>query len=124
MERNIDRRGQQSSKSDVVGVYLEFLLNGELSGRRFPIDFDLVWPIAYSSRSHAKKALTESGEFWPGEDYQVQGTGDAVAEALDTRPSCETIMLSTQCLEFFIARKRRVVFEIYRQCRQTITQAL
>lgn len=114
----------QTTMTDVVSPYLAYLFDAEKSGDPFPVEFDRVWHFVYSARTVARAELVDSGEFGEHTDYRIdKGVGpEHRPQVLGTQP--ERIMLSTQCLEFFIARKNRLIFEIYRQCRKLVTGAL
>lgn len=96
------------------------------------MNLDEVWALAYKEKGKAVRALRTNELFVEGIDYQVftpngQKTDGVFAQngkksddAQDDgrnvggRPQ-NTYMLSVPCLEFFIARKVRPVFEVYRQ---------
>ena len=96
------------------------------------MNLDEVWALAYKEKGKAVRALRTNELFVDGIDYQVftpngQKTDGVFAQngkksddAQDDgrnvggRPQ-NTYMLSVPCLEFFIARKVRPVFEVYRQ---------
>ena len=80
------------------------------SGEEFPVNLELVWPLVYSEKGKAARALTS--EFIEGVDYQVFAQNGK--NPVGGRPS-DDYYLSVSCMEFFIARKVRPVFEVYRQ---------
>jgi hypothetical protein len=123
MAGDISFQNGQTVMMDQVRVYFEYLFKAEQSGDPFPVDFDAVWPIAYTTKSNAKRALVESNEFYAGEDYHVLLVEDVVKRPHVGGTPKEKIVLTIQCMEYFIARKVRPVFEIYRQCRIAVTQA-
>ena len=112
-----------ADNSDTLKSYFEFVLNAERSGEMFSVDFDLVWPLAYSTKGHAKRALVR--DFFEGEDFTIRLTisGKPDMTSLEANQQPEEIRLTPKCLEFFIARKVRSIFEIYRQCRIAVTSA-
>lgn len=80
------------------------------SGNEFPVSLDEVWPLCYENRWKAVEWL--KANFMQDIDYQIltqKGRKPQVG-----RPS-KDYMLTVSCLEFFIARKVRAVFEVYRQ---------
>lgn len=78
----------------------------------FPINLDEVWPLLYSEKSKAVRALTSNDQFIENVDYKV--LTQIGENPLGGRPVNE-YHLTTSCFEFFIARKVRPVFEVYRQ---------
>lgn len=126
---------KQSSDSEIKAYFIQ-VLNLSRSKEEFPVNLDEVWPLVYSRRDKAIRALRSGEIFMEGIDYQVFPQN---GEKSDTffhlggkvqdddknekpkgglnvmgRPQ-NTYMLSVPCLEFFIARKVRPVFEVYRQ---------
>ena len=122
---------KQSSDSEIKAYFIQ-VLNLSRSKEEFPVNLDEVWALAYKEKGKAVRALRTSELFVEGIDYQVftpngQKTDGVFAQngkksddAQDDgrnvvgRPQ-NTYMLSVPCLEFFIARKVRPVFEVYRQ---------
>lgn len=76
----------------------------------FPINLDEVWPLCYGRKSDAVEALAR--DFLQDVDYKVIRQNPQ--NPLGGRPLNE-YHLTTSCFEFFIARKVRPVFEVYRQ---------
>ena len=122
---------KQSSESEIKAYFIQ-VLNLSRSKEEFPVNLDEVWALAYKEKGKAVRALRTNELFVDGIDYQVftpngQKTDGVFAkngkksdDAQDDgrnvggRPQ-NTYMLSVPCLEFFIARKVRPVFEVYRQ---------
>ncbi len=76
----------------------------------FPINLDDVWPLVYPRKDHAVRDLTE--KYIQDIDYQVfLKNGE---NPIGGRPTND-YRLTISCMEFLIARKRREVFEVYRQ---------
>lgn len=73
----------------------------------FPINLDEVWPLCYARRDYATDALKK--DFIEDVDYTITSVKTEVGS---TRYEYR---LATSCFEFFIARKVRPVFEVYRQ---------
>lgn len=73
----------------------------------FPINLDEVWPLCYARRDYATDALKK--DFIEDVDYNITSVKTEVGS---TRYEYR---LTTSCFEFFIARKVRPVFEIYRR---------
>lgn len=113
---------KQSSETEIK-AYFAGILNLSRSNEEFPVNLDDVWPLVYTRRDKAIGALDNNVLFLQGVDYQVNRIFPQMvenSESLDQdrikrgRPM-NTYMLSVPCLEFFIARKVRSVFEVYRQ---------
>ena len=131
---------KQSSDSEIKAYFIQ-VLNLSRSKEEFPVNLDEVWPLVFKFRSDAVRALAKSNLFVKDIDYQVLSTNaqksgvfsqnaqksgvfpqngeksddmQADGKSVMGRPQ-NTYMLSVPCLEFFIARKVRPVFEVYRQ---------
>ena len=75
----------------------------------FCVDLDDVFHYAYKAKKEAMRALTKSGVFINGYDYIV------VCKAAQGQFSSKTkIMMTMRCFEFFIVKKNRELFEVYR----------
>ena len=128
---------KQSSDSEIKAYFIQ-VLNLSRSKEEFPVNLDEVWPSVFNFRADAVRALAKNNLFVKGIDYQVFSKNAENSEVLfhSTNKSNEatsdnaktdkdgrnlggrpqnTYMLSVPCLEFFIARKVRPVFEVYRQ---------
>ena len=126
---------KQSSDSEIKAYFIQ-VLNLSRSKEEFPVNLDEVWPLVYSRRDKAIRALRSGEIFMEGIDYQVfpqngeksdtfSHLGGKVQDddknekpkgsfSVMGRPQ-NTYMLSIPCLEYLIARKVRPVFEVYRQ---------
>ncbi len=128
---------KQSSDSEMKAYFIQ-VLNLSRSKEEFPVNLDEVWPLVFNFRADAVRALAKNNLFVKGIDYQVfsknaensevlfhsknksneatydNAKTDKDGRNLGGRPQ-NTYMLSVPCLEFFIARKVRPVFEVYRQ---------
>ena len=100
----------KESNEVTIRSYFEGVLKLSQSIKDFPVNLDEVWMLAYERKDCAVRALKKN--FIEGIDFQPlrqnveREIGGAVAN---------NYMLSTSCLEYFIARKVRPVFEVYRQ---------
>jgi hypothetical protein len=81
------------------------------SGEEFPVVFDMVWPLVYERKADAVSALVHNHNFLQDIDYQFLRQNPEKSER--GRP-VKVYKLSVPCLEYFIARKVREVFEVYR----------
>ena len=103
-------RLSKNSGNTEIKSYFQAVLELSQSGNEFPIDLDEVWGLAYPRKDHAVRALTEN--FMQDVDYQVfLKSGE---KPYGGRPT-NVYKLSVSCIEFFVARKVRPVFEVYRQ---------
>ena len=126
---------KQSSDSEIKAYFIQ-VLNLSRSKEEFPVNLDEVWPLVYSRRDKAIRALRCGEIFMEGIDYQVfppngeksdtfSHLGGKVQDGnknenpkggLNVMGRPQNIyMLSIPCLEYLIARKVRPVFEVYRQ---------
>lgn len=132
---------KQSSEAEIK-AYFCAVLNLSESDEEFPVNLDDVWPLVYSRKDKAVRALQSNDLFIKGIDYQVlpqngenskaiPQNGEQDGNVLNLLPqngeqdnkrtkqwggnNQVTYMLSVPCLEFFIARKVRPVFEVYRK---------
>ena len=126
---------KQSSDSEIKAYFIQ-VLNLSRSKEEFPVNLDEVWPLVYSRRDKAVRALRSGEIFMEGIDYQVfpqngeksdtfsHFGGKVQDDGEDEKPKGSfsvmgrpqnIYMLSIPCLEYLIARKVRPVFEVYRQ---------
>ena len=110
---------KESSESEIKR-YFNAVLELSKSNNEFPINLDEVWMLVYGRKSDAAEALQR--DFIENVDYKVLRQNAQNSNV--GRPSIE-YRLSVSCMEFFIARKVRPVFEVYRQVfHKTTAQAL
>lgn len=102
----------KNSTSSDVKLYFEQVLTLSSSNEEFPVNIDDVWPLVYSRKDKALRALKDDGLFMQDADYKVFPKKGENSKG--GRPT-EIIMISLSCLEYLIARKKREVFEVYRQ---------
>ena len=100
---------KESSESD-LRRYFQAVLEISKSNEDYPVNLDEVWPLVYGKKSDAVGALKKT--FVENVDYQVLRQNPQNPEG--GRPVLD-YYLTTSCLEYFIARKVRPVFEIYRE---------
>ena len=126
---------KQSSDSEIKAYFIQ-VLNLSRSKEEFPVNLDEVWPLVYSRRDKAVRALRSGEIFMEGIDYQVfpqngeksdtfsHHGGKVQDDGEDEKPKGSfsvmgrpqnIYMISIPCLEYLIARKVRPVFEVYRQ---------
>lgn len=98
--------------TSVIRNYFQYILTLSKSGEAFPVNLEDVYYLAYSSKEKAVRALKDDETYVQNLDYQfLAKNGEKSSKG---RPSI-TYKLSIPCLEYFIARKVRPVFEVYRQ---------
>lgn len=100
----------KESTNNEVREYFNSIFNLSKSANEFPVNLDEVWPLVYGKKSDAVEALLR--DFIENVDYKVLRQNPQNPQG--GRPTNE-YLLSVPCLEFFIARKVRPVFEVYRQ---------
>lgn len=102
---------KQSSENEIRS-YFNAILELSKSEKEFPVNLDEVWMLVYNRKEEAVRSLTTSDLFIQGVDYQILRRN--AENSKRGRPASD-YYLTVPCLEFFIARKVRAVFEIYRQ---------
>ncbi len=100
----------KNSNSSEIKQYFLHILELKNSHEEFPVDLDEVWTLVYTRKDSAVKDLTKN--FIQDIDYQVfrqkaEQNGSGGHNKI-------TYKLSVSCLEYFIARKIRAVFNVYR----------
>lgn len=98
--------------TSVIRNYFQYLLTLSKSGEAYPVNLEDVYYLAYSRKDVALRALTNDEIFMQDVDYQVF---PQIRENLFGGRPKDVYKLSIPCLEYFIARKVRPVFEVYRQ---------
>lgn len=105
---------KESSESEIKR-YFNAVLRLSKSDNEFPINLDEVWMLVYSRKQEAVRALTSSEQFIEGIDYIPVRKDAQRNEAGQFNGGGTDYMISVPCMEFFIARKVRPVFEVYRK---------
>lgn len=112
----------KQSTDQEIKAYFEEVLRLTRDSEEFPVNLDDVWPLVFGRKEEAVRALKNDSLFVENIDYQVlrrnaensDSFTQRCAKPQGGRPT-NIYMLSVPCLEFFIARKVRPVFEVYRQ---------
>lgn len=96
----------------VIRNYFQYILLLSKSGEQFPVNLNDVFFLAHTRKDNAVRALISDDLFIQGVDYQIvlKNEGNSKRGRKE-----EMYMMTIPCLEFFIARKVRPVFEVYRQ---------
>lgn len=100
----------KTSSGEEIKKYFAAILKLAKASEEFPVNLDEVWPLVYSRKSDAVEALQR--DFVENEDFQVLRRNPQNSQG--GRPSHE-YLLSVSCLEYFIVKKVRPVFEVYRK---------
>lgn len=112
----------KQSTDQEIKAYFEEVLRMSRDSEEFPVNLDDVWPLVFGRKEEVVRALKNDRLFVENIDYQVlrknaensDSFTQRCAKPQGGRPT-NIYMLSVPCLEFFIARKVRPVFEVYRQ---------
>ena len=99
-----------SSSTEEIKRYFKTILAISKMEITYPVNLDSCWMLCYSAKDKAVRALKEN--FIEGVDYQLLAQNGE-----RTRGGQNKIdyYLSVSCLEYFIARKVRPVFDVYRE---------
>lgn len=112
----------KSSSISEIELYFRKVLELSKSDNEFPVNLEEVWMLIYGRKEEAVRALLSNDQFLEGVDYQVlrknaeQKTGRGGHNKVD-------YILTVPCMEFFIARKVRPVFEVYRKVFHKVANA-
>lgn len=111
----------KQSTAQEIKAYFEEVLKLSKDSKEFPVNLDEVWPLVYAEKGKAVRALKSNELFVEGIDFillaqngKQDGNNGKQVNSWGGNNQV-TYMLSVPCLEFFIARKVRAVFEVYRQ---------
>ena len=107
----------KTSQPKEIEIYFRRVAELYDKGEEFPVDLDEVWMVVYGQKSDAVAALKEN--FLQDIDYQVLRQNPQNPQG--GRP-VEKYFLSVSCLEYFIAKKVRAVFDVYRMVFHTVRQ--
>lgn len=108
-----------SSSTEEIKRYFKAILELSKLDVPYPVNLDYVWMLAYSRKDNATKELSKN--FIEGIDYQPIRQN---AERTKGGQNKIDYYLSVSCLEYFIARKVRPVFDVYRQVFHKTVEAL
>ncbi|MCL2313459.1 MAG: hypothetical protein FWC41_13465 [Firmicutes bacterium] len=102
----------KDSSVNELKMYFERVRDLNKSGEEFPVDLDLVWPLVYSTKGNAVRDLKNN--FIQDIDYVMLIQNDKQKIHGGAGQNEIDYFLSVSCMEYFIVRKVRPVFEIYR----------
>lgn len=97
----------KSSNESKIREYFIAILELSKSKNEYPVDLDEVWNLVYERKDSAVDSLKR--DFVQDVDYQI------FRHKPEKGRPYESYFLTVSCLEYFIARKVRPVFEVYRQ---------
>lgn len=100
----------KSSSSEEIKMYFNAILKLAKASEKYPVNLDEVWMLVYGRKSDATDALQR--DFVENDDYQVLRQNPQNPQG--GRPTNE-YRLTVSCLEYFIVKKVRSVFEVYRK---------
>lgn len=101
------------STTSEIKRYFTAVFELSKSKEEFPVNLDAVWALAYTTKRNSfvelKKSFIEGVDFYLMQKNKVVNTNNLVN---GVKYDC---YLSLPCMEFFIARKVRPVFDVYRE---------
>lgn len=100
----------KSSTNEEIKSYFNAILKLAKASEKYPVNLDEVWMLVYGRKSDATDALQR--DFVENDDYQVLRQNPQNPQG--GRPTNE-YRLTVSCLEYFIVKKVRSVFEVYRK---------
>ena len=103
----------KTSSSEEIKSYFNAILKLAKASEEFPVNLDEVWPLVYENRADAVRALKR--DFVEGEDYNpLRQNAVPENQSFNQNPKID-YFLTVSCLEYFIVKKVRPVFEVYRK---------
>lgn len=101
-------RLSKDSTSESLKTYFTKVFELKQSGKKFPVNLDVVWPVVYARKEVAVRVLKK--DFVENIDFQAlrRNVERGAASPVDYK-------LTVECMEYFIAKKVKPVFEVYRQ---------
>ena len=102
----------KTSSESEIKAYFEAVYKLRESREEFPVNFDEVWMLVYEDKKSAIREL--KNKFIQDVDFQTMRK-KVQASNVAGFVWADVYFLTVPCMEFFIARKVRPVFEVYRQ---------
>lgn len=93
-----------------IKAYFEKVRELAKQGNQYPVALDDVWPLIYAEKGKAVRVLRK--DFFENEDFEVIAILGKNPNG--GRPEID-YRLSVACMEHFVARKVKEVFEVYRK---------
>lgn len=100
----------KSSSSEEIKAYFNAILKLAKASEKYPVNLDEVWSLIYERKDSTVKALVR--DFIENEDYKLLHR--KVEQVLGAK-YVDDYYLTVPCLEYFIVKKVRSVFEVYRK---------
>ena len=100
----------KTSSENEIRNYFRSVLKISKSNEEFPVNLEEVWPLVYSAKNKAVEALKR--DFIENEDYKLI---NRKVEQVSGAKHVYDYFISISCLEYFIVKKVRPVFEVYRK---------
>ncbi len=100
---------KQSSDSEIK-AYFNAVLKLAKSSEQFPVNLEEVWPLVYAAKNKAVEALKR--DFIENVDFKLV---NRKVEQVSGAKYVDMYFLTLPCLEYFIVKKVRPVFEVYRK---------
>ena len=100
---------KQSSDSEIKR-YFTAVLKLAKSSEQFPVNLEEVWPLVYAAKNKAVEALKR--DFIENVDFKLV---NRKVEQVSGAKYVDMYFLTLPCLEYFIVKKVRPVFEVYRK---------
>jgi len=107
------------SDTDTIRSYFQKVRELAKSGVQYPVNLNEVWGLVYSRKGDAVRALIN--DFEKDFDYQPLRKN---AKRTTGGQNEVSYVLSLPCMEFFIARKVRAVFNVYRDVFHWVADSL
>ena len=104
----------KKSSENEVDLYFNAVLKLAKASAKYPVNLDEAWMLVYTRRDSAidalKRDFIENDDYLPVRNSPKRSEGGRFAggDKMD-------YLLTVSCLEYFIARKVRPVFEVYRK---------
>ena len=102
----------KNSSENEIKRYFKAVLKLSQSDSEFPINFDEVWMLVYQDKHKAVEDLKD--KFIQDVDYKALTQKVECSNGIGYSRRID-YFLTVSCMEFFIARKVRPVFEVYRK---------
>ena len=102
----------KSSGIEDIKRYFNTILELAQTNNEFPVNFNSVWHLVYKDKRSAVREL--NNKYIQDVDFQAVRKNVQASNEFGSTWTDE-YYLSVSCLEFFIARKVRPIFEVYRQ---------
>lgn len=104
----------KNSSEEQIRAYFECVLELYKSGEKYPVDLDAVWMLVYSDKGKAVRALKKG--FIENDDFiRFTQNGERGENGRFIGSQRDIYKLTTSCMEYFIAKKVRGVFNVYRE---------